>query len=307
MIRVLTCLAALGFSYGAAWGAAPSGNMPADLQAFLKRDPALAARLGTAHWWQLDGIGPSQAQARVPAIDSGEILSTDLHVQTAPGAPAVQAKFTAANGISSIIFGFTSPSGKVIDVEYDYQQQPTPATGQIKVQTPESPFSLYAQPGVWTMTFAGIEDNSQLLTYYMGSNLAALFPSLTMNVYNNNKPDFTPPTFSTGTIVTPTVDASGTTAYFKVSLKVADDVSGVSNIYIELQAPNGFQTFARANIPAPTKAGMVTASANIEGGAAGTWNIIGIQIEDAAGNEAEDFTAADIMKAFGTTSFTVTN
>ena len=305
MFRVLMFLGALAALQTAAQAAAPAASMPANLQAFLQRDPSLAARLGGAHWWQLDGT--AAAAARVPAIDSGEILTTDLHVQTAPGSPAVNAKFTAANGISSIVFGFTSPSGRVVDVGYSFQQKPTPATGQIKVQPAGFSLGLYAEPGVWTMTFASIEDNSDLVTYYMGSDLAALFPSLTMNVYNNNKPDFTPPTFSTGTIVTPTVDASESTAYFKATLKVADDVSGVSSIYIDIQATNGFQGFARANIPAPTKAGMVMASVNIAGGASGTWTITGIQIEDAAGNEADDFSAADIKKAFGTTTFTVTN
>ena len=166
------------------------------------------------------------------------------------------------------------------------------------MQTPQAPLGLYSQPGVWTLTFASIEDKSNLVTYYMGSDLAALFPSLTMTVYNNNKPDFTPPTFSTGTVVTPTVDASGATAYFKATLKVADDVSGVSSIYVDIQAPGGSQYFARANIPAPTKAGMVTASANIAGGAAGTWTITGIQLEDAAGNEAEDFSARRHQEGF---------
>ena len=92
MVRVLACLAALAFFHNAAWGAAPAVTMPADLQAFLQRDPAVAARLATAHWWQLDGHAAADAGARVPSIDSAAILTTDLHVQVAPGSPAVSAE-----------------------------------------------------------------------------------------------------------------------------------------------------------------------------------------------------------------------
>ena len=162
--------------------------------------------------------------------------------------------------------------------------------------------SLFSEQGVWKLDQIYMLDDQNLTVTYNAAQLASLFPSVTMNVVNKDKPDKTPPSFSTGTILTPVLAQRHE---FMATLNASDAISGVNQLTIYYNKPNG-QVVNSVTMPtAPVYGGPINIGIDV-GVALGTWKIIGLQLRDNAGLYTGDYSAADIQAAFGTDTFVVT-
>ncbi|HEY1963101.1 MAG TPA: hypothetical protein VGG69_11830, partial [Rhizomicrobium sp.] len=73
---------------------------------------------------------------------------------------------------------------------------------------------------------------------YSQTQLAALFPSLTVNVTNNGTPDTAAPLITAGKVLTPKVSLSSTNPAFGVNLTMSDNLSGVQIGLLSVSAPD---------------------------------------------------------------------
>jgi hypothetical protein len=91
---------------------------------------------------------------------------------------------------------------------------------------PNQAFSLYTEPGTWTLVTGQIGDEDYNCNYYDAAQFAALFPTPRFTIRNRNPADFTPPVLTQGKIKTPQVKAGGAKP-LEVTLSGTDDLSGV--------------------------------------------------------------------------------
>lgn len=263
---------------------------------------------------------PSYA-ASEPAITAGRIITPSINVAEPPGQIAISLTLKYGTvGISTILPNFTSPDGThnisnfISPPMSPIQAPPKTFTAQIASPFANGGLGIFSEPGAWTLTSILLVAKDNTTTYYTGSQLSALFPSLTVTVTNNGTPDTKPPIFGNGLILTPTVSISSATPYFVVRMAVADAISGVANASITFTAPasnGGFPVSGSAYVStlAPLQQGNVTAisQAFTTSSPTGTYTITNYTICDYANNCLSDNLPADIEKKFGTTTFQVTN
>jgi hypothetical protein len=278
----------------------------------------LAARSAIlrAEWAARTARGDVPAKIVEPYLMGGTIVTPNINVTAAPGLPEVQLQLNAGNvGIDSVSATIVSPSGmKGIVTIYslpDFPPEPHKQSLmlQLKPIFANLGFGLYSESGAWTLQSVSLsfkDDNSH---DYTGQELASLFPSLIINVTNPNPADITPPAFGKGKILTRSISLGAASPYFAAKLAVADDVSGVANLNLQITPPNGGQFDGPSAIPpAPVVNGTLVPAVGIPPGSpTGTYTITAISLCDVAGNCAFDANAADIKHAFGTTTFQVTD
>jgi len=250
--------------------------------------------------------------AAAPAIISGSVAIATVNVAKSPATPAIRIKFTAPGIFNSVSLTFQSPTGaQWYTTNYGYPP-PVAKSGTIEFQSVFGPMSIFAEAGAWTLLSGTICDLNNNCTNYNATQLAALFTNgVSMTVINPGKQDLTPPVIVSGTIVTPSVSASASYPFFEVKLKVTDNLSGVGDLYITLQEPDGtpYGNNGSANsiLPEPvlngSAAGGVLLAATVP---TGTWTIAMVQACDLAANCTGYNTPAQIQALLGTNTFTVT-
>ncbi len=266
-------------------------------------------------------LAPASYAATEPAITAGRIITPSIDVSQPPGQIAISLTLKYGTvGISTILPAFTSPDGShsisnfVSPPASPIQAPPKTFTVQIASPFANGGLGIYSEPGAWTLTSILLIAKDNTTVSYTGTQLAALFPSLAVNVTNNGTPDTTPPTISHGLILTPTVSISGANPYFAARMAVADTISGVADASIGFNAPapnGGFPMGGSAYVTtlAPLGQGDVTAvsQAFTTGAPTGTYTITNYTVCDYANNCLFETTPAEIKKRFGTTTFEVTN
>ncbi len=170
-------------------------------------------------------------------------------------------------------------------------------------------FGPYTISGTWTLMEAGV-CSYKWCTDYTGSELAALFPSLAVQVINP-KADTNAPTVSGGAILTPTAAISRHST-FEANLTVQDDVSGV--IQAALSFSNGSKRYdfvIGGTLTTPVVASVTVpllAVCDCHKSPAGAYNVIQIFVMDVAGNRSYISDPATISSLLGgQTSITLTN
>ena len=250
---------------------------------------------------------PHPGKNTEPFLIAGKVLTPAVNVQVAPGQVEVSLTIAAGTvGYSDIAVELTSPDGLHFVQSSAYVPAYPPQKGRqnltIQVQPPFAGdgLTLYSEPGNWTVSSVDIFANDGSRIPYTGSQLAALFPSVTVAVTNDGTPDTTPPTVSHGRILTPTVSLSSPSPFFAASLTVADDLSGVASASVELSSDSG-GFGAGTQLLAPVVMGKVTAFAQLQPGFAmpGTYTITGLYVCDVAQNCFSTFGAAGVQKVFG--------
>jgi hypothetical protein len=252
-----------------------------------------------------------------PQITSGKILTPTLNVEKAPAAPELSVTFTTGSaGVGGIDAVFVSASTSQI-LYSNYNPTSWPTQGTVAFLTPTGSYlglysggalGLYAAPGTWSLLELSISDRAGNYIVYTQSQLAAIFPSLTITVTNPLKPDTTAPVVSAGKILTPVVHLSSANKDFAVNLTVSDDLSGVFQKCVYVTSPSNAGPFCDKSFTAsPVVNGSVNAYFDLAGMAKGTWTISGYFVCDVAGNCKQDLNATDVKNLFGTTTFTVTN
>ena len=162
---------------------------------------------------------------------------------------------------------------------------PIDKSGSIVVQS--GPMNLYARPGAWTISQLSIQDFAGRLVTYSGNELARIIPNPTFQVVNTGTPDILPPTVSAGKLLTPRVSLSSGTPFFGASFTVADNLSGVSEIFILLAGPrSNLSVLASGFPPSPVLNGDIITGADMSSFKAGVgiWTMTVVQICDAATN-----------------------
>lgn len=323
MLKYLLCggaAIALMAAAGAARAQPPGMAAPNRIERLPGESLAQAIRrsLALAHLQRMMGMhaAPVFRAARMPddqppAIVSGKILSSPLDVTKAPASPKVRIKYTSPGYLEQAYFEFVSPSGYQYYYTDAFFGYPSSKGGSITFQEGYASLGLYSQAGPWTLNSAFLGDYDGTYAQYGSAQLAALFPSVTMNVVNHGAPDGVAPTISAGKVLTPKVKLNAKLPVFKADMTVADKISGVTTLYLLLEPPSDEEYFeAEGNIPAPVLQGTITTGIDFsyyEGVPTGTWTIYAYYICDAANICLEDESSADIQSLFGTTTFTVTN
>jgi hypothetical protein len=249
--------------------------------------------------------------ASPPAIVSGKILSSTLDVTKAPAAAKLRFKYTSPGYLEGGYFEFVSPSGYQYYYTSFYDGFPSSKGGSATIQEGYNALGLYAEAGPWTLTYAYIYDFDETYAEYTASQLAGLFPSVTMNVVNHGKPDGVAPTVSSGKLLTPKVKLNAKLPVFKAQLTASDKISGVTTLYLYLEPPSeDYYYLAEGTIPVPVYDGSITTGIDLglyDNVPTGTWTIFAYYICDGANICFEDDSSADIKSLFGTTTFDVTN
>ncbi len=246
-----------------------------------------------------------------PTLIAGSIVSPSINVTVPIAAPVIQFTFRAPSLWDEVMFEFTSPHGRVLDLYYA-PQYPSGRKGTATFQDIHGALGLYAEPGAWTLTYAIITASYgpfAVSTSYDQSQLAAIFANPTLTVVNPGEPDITPPTVSSGKILTPVVHVLKPNAYFSAQLNVADDVSGVNAVYLYVaQKQSGMKLSPQPGLPAPILKGSAEVSLQFNSlSLQGPYSILGYGAQDVAGNMFLDETDSDIKTTFGTTVFKVEN
>ncbi len=276
----------------------------------------LAFQLRT-QWAARYAAGETPVSVVEPSISSGTILTPTIDVTKAPGAPAVELTLHAGTvGAQYVTLGIESPTGMHsyqnsggIQISA-YPREPAKQTLKLQLGYPfgSGGSSLYTAPGAWQLYTLMIYSNDGTVITYTGQALAALFPSLVVNVQNSGTPDTTPPSIGKGTILTPSVSASSTSPYFAFRLPVHDNLSGVSYVNANVVNEAGNSGFAtQSNIGLPVVSTNVVSYAMLPADTApGTYTITNVFACDAAANCNVLNTPAEIEAALGATSFQVT-
>jgi hypothetical protein len=301
------------------WNAATFGQTPAQLAAPSRASVELArqSEFLRARWAELAARGLTPATIVEPSLGASKILTPSINLGEAPGAPIVQLALNAGTvGYYALFASLISPSGShEVGVGLEVPALPTNPEKRQFVVLLQSPFTsgegfnIYSEAGVWTLQSINLSSNDGQLISYSGSQLASLFPGLTVNVVNKGTPDITPPKAGKGKILTPTVSLGSTAPYFAARLPVSDSNSGVQSVSLSIIPPgsNFPSNSAYSPLAAPVKAGDVTAYATFNASSpTGTYTISAFQVCDYAGNCLYKTSAADIEAAFGASSFEVT-
>jgi hypothetical protein len=253
----------------------------------------------------LSALAMPSALAATPSIISGRIETPVVRILGNPGSPKIELRLR--HGANTMQFNWNGPSGQVLP-QYFYTQV---GSGQQIYQSPPGQggwFGLYAAAGTWTL--ASIYDCSiKDCTYYSGDSLAALFPSLTIQVVNP-KSDTIPPSIMAATILTPTVTISGN-ATVQLALTLQDNLSGVS--YAGITFGTGDKTsFSVGNsttYPVVKSAiYQMLASCNCAKMQPGVYPASQVLVQDSAGNKTTITDLATISALFnGQPNITLTN
>jgi hypothetical protein len=256
----------------------------------------------------------------VPSVTSGKILTPALNVTVAPAAPGINVGYqTGPGGLGALDAEYVSNStGQRLLSYYTAPKGAlTASSASITVRQPNGSgdglydggaLGLYAAPGTWTLVALTIVDQAGNFQTYNQSQLAPLFPSLTITVTNPLTPDTAAPVVSAGKILTPTVHLSSAYPVFEVNLTMSDNLSGVYLIFLCVLAPSSTAGHCSPNWPhVPALTGSVNAYVGLSGVPKGTWTIQSLSVCDVAGNCIDNDTPPEIMALFGTTTFTVAN
>lgn len=253
---------------------------------------------------------PGRAASPFPAITDGKIATPVVNIGKAPALPRVEIGYTAPAGLAMVSFAFFSPSRRqTLEVTY-LPSAPNGRAGRISLQNAGGgSLGMYAEAGLWTMQIGAISDFSGQVMYYTPAQLAAIFPAISFKLVNLNPADVTPPSVTSGVLLTPRISLAAADHYAAIELGVADDVSGAATAEFDVISPdqNYYQLTGLA--PGPMRSGKILTGLDVSSvaHARGTWTIVGYTVTDVQGNRLADYNAGDIQALLGTTTFKVTN
>ena len=267
------------------------------------------------------------AAIAAPALSSGKITVAAVTAGTPVASPTIEFKYRAPATLIAWSFTFTAPHGATYalggatvqaSANYFGYHAPAGTAGTLTISNKAAPLSLYAEAGNWSLTAATLVDRAGDATSYTGTQLASLFPSLVMAVSNPGAQDTAPPVVTAGKLLNKTVSLSSKLPYLGAEVMLTDDLSGAYQGGLYLNTPGGqpykglFPTAFPGSSngtagPLPVTKGKFQFGPGFGTDApTGTWTITGYYICDLANNCVVDMNQADVVKLFGTSSFSVT-
>ncbi len=231
-----------------------------------------------------------------------KVATPTLVIGGAQPAPLFQIAFSGASaGLRYLGVTLTSPSGRQ-HAGATYQSGLASQSGNVLVGTPDTPLSRWAEPGLWTITGLAANDWAGDGITLSPAQIAALTQSQGVTVVNHNVPDTTPPVIASAKIITPHVTSAS--PYFRLSMTVSDNLSGMSGVWINYEGPPGSYTGFGNYFLSPTRSQVASVASNLI--PPGTYTITLLGACDNAGNCIQYTAAADINRLLsGKTGFVV--
>jgi hypothetical protein len=254
--------------------------------------------------WRASGHGRPATAA--PTITGGAVTAATLTAGQGGQYPSISFTYTAPAGLSSVDFVFVSPSGQAYNFA-DYNEPGYVTGGTISFASIVQ-LSPWSQPGKWTLTAVKVTDRAGASTIYTTAQVDALFPAKTYTVANTGLYDAIPPKITKGRLPSATVSLSAKYPVLKASITASDAGSGILIAYVVIQQPGQTQSFyENVPVPLPVAKGAINADtvfATYQ--STGTYSIVGYGVCDFAFNCTTSSSDADVIKLFGTDSFTIT-
>jgi hypothetical protein len=223
--------------------AAAGGALAADLPPLAAAQPDLspeqraaivrayaAAATTRGHHASAAGTTPGGKLDNTPPVLKSFRITPPADV----AAPFAQLVFDAKatddlSGVAAVQFGLQGPHGQGVG-GYSWITVPQ-KSATVRFALNET---AYVEPGTWTVTYVYVGDAAGNYVFYAGDELAAL-GNVQVTIANGQPGlvDFTPPVVSQGTVVTPSLSASGTqkgttqSPLIKADFALSDDRSGV--------------------------------------------------------------------------------
>jgi len=232
--------------------------------------------------------------AAAQSVTSGQLLTSKVTVTTPAASPAIVLHIKGY--ATSINLTYTGPSHEIFAQSFtDYNGG---YFGEVTLQGYDSAFaagvqsvaafSLYAQPGKWSLTSLSVCGSTFPCPSYSGKKLSALFGAkLSFQLVNPNPYDIEPPKAEKALVLTPTISISAGPVP-KISMRVTDNLSGLGEVQVcSTNTPFGGTTicFNYFNPPRPILSGTVTLTGSVASSTqGGTYTINSVSIVDIAGN-----------------------
>ena len=230
------------------------------------------------------------------------MLTPVINVAKQPAAPRVALSYETKSGFGAIFLRFTSQtSGLSVTLPFEPSGTSLPKSGSLVLESPANALNRYAAQGTWSLTDSAILDRA-------GNETDSPPSGATFQVVNRLGEDVTPPSATSGQILTPTVSLSSKYPAFQTTLQLSDDNSGAVSVLLYLlpqdvpQEPHIFNSVCPHPI---VKTELCRASALLSNVPTGNWIINEVDVFDAAGN-TNFYVGSSIISIFGTNSFSVT-
>jgi len=262
----------------------------------------------------------SPPKAGDPAITKVAFVgSTTIDVAGAPGQPKLAVTYKVEpSGLSEIEYTFASTTTAQSFYAFADFYESDPSSGIVELLNPDprfdnqvgntGGFNLYSAPGVWNLTDLAIYDEADNCTVYTGAALATLMPHRSVTVVNKVSPETKAPTIATAKILTPTVSRAAAYPFFRLSMDVADPVSGVQIVSAYFNNPGETYTVgAYSDSVAPVHKGAMLAGHRLDSSTpVGKYTANQIEVCNVA-NACVIVSGAKLSTLFGgKASFTVT-
>jgi hypothetical protein len=225
-----------------------------------------------------------------PVLVSFTFSPTAVNTTTNSATVNVTAQVTDnLSGVQEVFTYFNSPSGN----QYARANLSLSSGNDLNgTWTGTATIQAFSEPGTWTVSYVYVGDNVGNYQEYYTAQLQALgFPT---SLQVTSVQDTQPPTLTTFTFSPIAVNTTTNPATINVTAQVADNLSGVQEVFTYFNSPSGNQ-YARANLSLAsgtdlngTWTGIATIQAFSE---PGTWTVSYVYVGDNVGNYQEYYTA----------------
>jgi hypothetical protein len=251
------------------------------------------------------------ATTAAPSITGGAVTAATLTAGQPGQYPSISFSYQASAGLASVSFVFTGPQAKHTTSQvYNFADlfESGYVTGGTISFASISQLSPWSQPGTWTLSAIKITDLAGASTIYTGAQVATLFTAKTYTVVNTGLSDGIPPKILGGRMPSPTVSLSAKFPLLTAAIHASDAGSGIWLAYIVFQPPGqSFSEYEDVPVALPVTRGWINADTVFASyDSPGTYTIVGYGVCDFAQNCTTSASDADIIKLFGTDSFTLT-
>jgi hypothetical protein len=253
----------------------------------------------------------ASATAAPPSISGGAVTAATLTAGQPGQYPSISFSYQANAGLASVSFVFTGPQAKHTTGDvYNFADlyESGYVTGGTISFASISQLSPWSQPGTWTLSAIKITDLAGASTIYTAAQVAALFTAKTYKVVNTGPSDGIPPKILGGRLPSPTVSLSAKFPLLTAAIHASDAGSGIWIAYIVFQPPGqSFTEYEDVPVALPVTRGWINADTVFASyDSPGTYTIVGYGVCDFAQNCTTSTSDADVIKLFGTDSFTLT-
>lgn len=225
------------------------------------------------------------ADTEAPQLVSLTVLApTTINVASAPAAPTVRLKITDdETGLGEYFVGWWSPNQMQYQYSYDKSEAPK-RSGTVDIQAPL--FSMYNQPGTWTIYSVHVCDRAGNCRRYDGDEIDAFTESRSIEVVNSRNPDTGLPSASAAAVLTPSISLAGNRKV-RTRMMVDDGISGVQKVVACFSSPGGSQSMCtNGNYSYAAKGTQQVQEGELQANAeTGTWTVIAVHVLDVPGNE----------------------